>query len=257
VNAYAGRSESPAALIMGAGKHLAVAALVAAVAWRAGPSSLRPAVIPLTAFCLGGVISTVVQGKGFGYHYIPANAALFCLAAAAVLSLARGRAATTVRTALAVAISIIVCSWRPIAAESMSRPDPHSFGQVLERYTRSGDSVMVMSTMHVFPAILQMDRILVGRQSAFMLVMAWHADAASGSGSVQTGRVLRELADDIRKMQPAAVFVDRREISSPTRPGFHVAEFLKADPGLQRALESYQYAGEAQDFDVFLKRAGG
>jgi hypothetical protein len=257
VNAYAGRSASTAVLLMGAGKHVAVAALVAALAWRAGPSSLRPAVIPLAAFCLGGVISTVVQGKGFGYHYIPANAALFCLAAAAALSLARGRPATTVRTALAVAISIVVCIWRPIAAESMSRPDPHSFGQVLERNTRSGDSVMVMSTMHVFPAILQMDRILVGRQSAFMLRMAWHADATSGSGSVQTGRVLQELADDIRKLQPAAVFLDRREMFFPAPPGFRVAEFLEADPGIQRALASYQYAGDTREFDVFLRRAGG
>jgi hypothetical protein len=258
VNAYAGGSAWSAAVVAGAGLHLAVAALAAAVAWRAGPSSLRPAVIPLTAFCLGGIISAIVQGKGFGYHYIPANAALSCLAAAAVLGLARGRAAAPVRAALAVAISIVVCIWRPLAADSMSQPDPDSFGRVLAPYTRSGDSVMVMSTIHVFPPILQMDRILVGRQSAFMLRLALHADATAGSGSVQTGRVLQEIADDIRKIQPAAVFLDRREMPFSTSPGFHhVAEFLQADPGIRRALESYQYAGESHEFDVFLKRAGG
>ena len=257
VKAYGGRSGWPDVLIIRAGERLAVAALLAAVAWRAGPSSLRPAVIPLTAFFLGCLISTIVQGKAFGYHYIPADAALCCLAAAAGLGLARGRAAAPVRTALAVAISIIVCIWRPLAAESVSRADRYPFRQVLEPHTRSGDSVMVISTIYVFPVILQMDRILVGRQSAFTLAMARHADATGGRGSALTARALQEMADDIRTKQPAAVFLDRREMFFPTPPGFRVAEFLEADPEIQRALASYKYAGDTRDFDVFLKRAGG
>jgi hypothetical protein len=257
VNAYAGGSGSPKVLLIRAGERLAIVALVAAVAWRAGPSSLRPAVIPLTAFCLGALISTIVQGKAFGYHYIAPDAALMCLTAISVLALARGRAAAPVRTALAVAISIIVCVWRPMSAEAVNRPDRYPFRQVLEPYTRPGDSVMVMSTMYNFPPVLQMDRILVGRQSAFTLVMARHSDATSGRGSVQTGRVLREFADDIRKWQPAAVFLDRREIFFPYPPGFGIAEFLEADPEIHRALESYKYAGEAHGFKVFLKRPGG
>lgn len=257
VNAYAGRSAPPAVFLMGAGQHLAVAALFAGLAWGAGPSSLRPAVIPLTAFTVGGVIATIVQGKAFGYHYIPANAALSCLAAAAVLGLARGRAATPVRITLALAISIIVCIWRPLGAELMNRPDGHPFRRVLGQYTRAGDSVMAMSTLHVFPAALQMDRILVGRQSEFMLKMAWHADATSKSGGVHTARVRQEFADDIRRKLPAAVFLDRRRVLPPMPPGLHLADFLKADPALQRALEPYQYAGAAQEYEVFLKRGGG
>jgi hypothetical protein len=253
VNAYGGRPASPGVLIIRAGERLAVAALVATVAWRAGPASLRPAIIPLTAFCLGGLISTIVQGKAFGYHYIPADAALSCLTAAAVLGLARGRAAAPVRAGLTVAISIVVCLWRPLTAESVSRPDRYPFRQVLEPYTRPGDSVMVMSTFYVFPPLLQMDRLLVGRQSGFMLAMARHADATGGRGSVHTDRVLQQIADDIRTKQPAAVFLDRREIYYPNPPGVRIAEFLQADPAIRRALEPYKYAGETHGFDVFQK----
>ena len=256
VKAYGGFYALPEMLIIRAGERLALAVLLAAMAYRAGPSSLRPALIPLTAFCIGASISSIVQGKAFGYHYIPADAALSCLAAAAVLGLARERAAAPVRTALAVAISIVVCIWSPIAAVSVSRPDLYPFRQVLEPHTRSGDSVMVMTERFVFPVILQMDRVLVGRQSAFTLAMAQHADATSGQGPVRTARVLQEIAEDIRTKQPATVFLDGREIFFPTQ-GFRIAEFLKADPGIWRALESYKYAGKAQEFDVFLKRTGG
>lgn len=260
VRAYSGNAGLPSVVLIRAGERLVIAVLLAALAWRAGPSSLRPAVIPLTAFCLGALISTVVQGKAFGYHYIPADAALFSLAAAAALGLARGRVAAPVRATLAVAIAIILFVWRPIAAERVSRPERYPFRQVLEPYTRRGDSVLVMSTIYVFPATLQMDRMLVGRQSVGLLVLARYADAISGHDGVQTGRALRELADDIRKLEPAAVFLDRRETCYPCPPGYRVAEFLEADPRIHRALESYKLeshknAGEAQEFDVFVRRA--
>jgi hypothetical protein len=253
---YGAYDTSRSVLVIRAGERVLMALVLAGVAWRAGSPALRPVIIPLTAFCLGAVASTLAQGKGFGYHYIPSDAPLLFLAAAAVLALARGRAAPAVRAALAVTIAVSLCVWWPIYAARVSRPDGYTSRVVIEQYTRPGDGVMVLSTSSVFafPATLQLDRRLVGRQSALLLILALGADAPLERNGPQAGRVIQEMADDIRSARPAAVFIDRRVSCQGCPGGFSVAAFLEADSRIQRALESYRLAGVAQEFDVYLRR---
>ena len=116
---------------------------------------------------------------------------------------------------------------------------------------------MVLSTSSVFafPATLQLDRRLVGRQSALLLILALGADAPLGRDGPQAGRVLQEMADDIQTQRPAAIFIDRRVSCQGCPGGFSVATFLEADPRIQRALATYRLEGVAQEFDVFLPRS--
>jgi hypothetical protein len=259
LHGYGAYDTSRSVLLMRGSERILMALVLAGLAWRWGSPALRPVIMPVTAFCLGAVVSATAQGKGFGYHYIPADAPLLFLSAAAVLGVARGRAEAPVRGALAAMIAISLWVWWPAYAWRVSRLDGYGYTSrvAIEHYTRPGDGIMVLSTSSVFafPATVQLDRRFVGRQSALLLVLALAADAPLGRSGPQASRVLDEMAADIRTERPAAIFIDRRSSCQGCPAGFSVAAFVEGDARIQRALDPYARAGVAQDFDVFLPRS--
>ena len=253
---YAAIDTTPSVVVLRAIERLLLALPLAIIAWRAGPVTLRPAVAPIAALCLGSVAAAWVQGKGFGYHFLAADAALLFLVATAALALARGRAAASVRLVTAAAIAISAMAWRPLYAASVTRTDAYPFRRTLEQYARPGDPIIVLSTttLLIAPSALQLDLKNVARQSALFLALALRADAALGTGGAHARRVAREIAEDIRVRRPVAIFIDRSDPCFACPPGFRMDVVARTDPDIRKELDAYRYEGVAQNVDVYRRR---
>jgi hypothetical protein len=99
-----------------------------------------------------------------------------------------------------------------------------------------------------------MDRPLVGRASALLLILAFGDDAFHRQPGKQAGYIVQTIAEDIRTAGAAAVFIDRTEHCQACPPGFSVAGYLETDPRIQQALGAYARAGVMQNLDVFVRR---
>jgi hypothetical protein len=245
-----------AILFRRAGVRLLVFAVLAAVVWRLGPRSFRPALLPVTAFFIGALLSTILQGKAFGYHYIPADAALILLTGGATAGLVAGDRFQRLRPVAITVIVAVMIVWRPVHAWWISRPDAYPFRAVLSTYTDPGDAIMVMSLSptYVAPAAMQLDRVDVARQSAFLYVLARQADATLQTPGRLEGRVLRELADEIGTRRPRAIFLDRAAGCPTCPPGMGVAALLEGAPQIREALGAYEQVAVAMNFDVYRRR---
>ena len=243
-------------LIKRAALRLCVGAIATALSWRLGPNDLRPAIVPVAGFLVGALAAAMLQAKGFGYHYIPADTVLIFLATATAAGLASRDRFVRLRPALAAAIVTVMLAWRPLVAWHINQPHVYPFAQALQQYTRPGDAIMVLSTtaMYAQPATLRLDRVDVARQSAFVLMLARQADAARGTPGELAGRVVRELADEITRRQPAVVFFDRTAGCPACPPGEGIAAVLENDPEIRRALRDYDHVAVAMNFDVFARK---
>jgi hypothetical protein len=108
---------------------------------------------------------------------------------------------------------------------------------------------------YAFPAVLQSERTFGTRHhSALMFAVALRAEAEGyATGAAEQRRFVAEVAEDIVRRQPKAVFVDDQPSCVGCPPGFRLSTPFLADVELGRALAAYADRGLDRGFRVFTR----
>lgn len=260
---YSAYNEAPSVYMPRILDTLARASVLTGLALLTGKYSLRVLVWPAAAFTAGCLWAVALQHKGWAYHYLPADAGTLLLIALAIASVKARTAVWSVQaerawTTAAVTLIIALLFVWPARHTAWWKDNPlYSFRVTLDKYSRPGDGVIVMTTsiVHAHPSVLQTGRHFASRHlSALMLALALHAEARGyDAARVEEQRFLDDTAADIERNRPRAVFLDDSAFCHGCPPGFRASGYFFRDAGVRRALGGYLYRGVDRGFAVFTR----
>lgn len=261
---------------------VAAGAALALAACLLGPSpEARKFSVPL-AISVGAALAVyVLQGKGWSYHMVPALAPAALLCGLGLLSATRaaarglgGSADLILRDAAPALLLIAVGGYVGAAvarnvvriSDDSARATSSPFYRLIERETRPGDRVLVVSTSvaPAYPALVQSGRLPASRYFwTFPVALVNHREKGKrrGSGDAaphrmadQEARVLRELSEDLRASAPALVLIDHSGSCQGCPKRFDLFDYLTASGFVDRELRGYEMAGQVEGFVVYKPR---
>lgn len=239
----------------------AIAALVAYAGFRraVGPRVLADHLALATAGFLAAVL---LQGKGFGYHYLPAIGTAVLLLLTILFGRA-DRAPRVVRAAALVCVPLLLAGtvW-PFLGTAVRRArgilSPVDAAMVatarLVRDEAAGRPIAVLSPRlaDAFPLVPYS-----GATWALRLPNLWCIASAAAEGPAERWCV-RSVGEDLARSRPALVLVRRWSPAGPPDIGFDFMAPLRADSQVAAQLGSYERADSVADFVVYRRlEAGG
>ena len=260
----------------------ALVAVSGLVMSRGAPQVTRIRFETLAVAILAALSIYYAQGKGWGYHLIPAWGLAFLFAALQILALAdraaRPREAGVApregarRIVLAAAgIGIMLASAALTVVGQVNgrrewqrvRPTV----ETIEANSQRDEPVAFVSTdvRDAYPALIYSGRPAGTRYlQAFPIAMFYEgAHATPGHGfpyrrpgerSAEEDRFLSELGEDVRTRRPALVFVGRVQ-SQGCPPRFTVQEYLHQTGWFDRYMEDYELVSARGRLAVYVSRA--
>lgn len=239
----------------------------------------------LAVVAVAGVFSFFVQHKGWSYHAIPAEAAMF---AAAALFLAETSARSTlgskpsmvvtvpaqaVRSVLFVMVAGLTALVVLITTQSMVRRrvndviETKAIARALVEHTKPGDPVLFITTSadYAYPTVAQLDRRPGSRfLMTFPIALIYAGETTTpgqpfpyhGRGGVpmpEAERVFRRnLQDDIERRRPRLIAIDAHARCQACPDGFVIHEYLVRTGFIDEVLGSYRPAGQVDELMVYL-----
>lgn len=212
-------------------------------------------------------LGVYLTGKGWQYHWYPAEAiALALLAGSVGLAAARSqpahawaRAAILALVVPAVSMMDIVewcaLSGRDIAALRLVRTEGHD-----------REPVLVLSTWvhRSFPMINEVGATWAMRHPMLWQVAAFYADGSWKPGHFHRLAAMRpterrfvgEVAADFARNRPVLLLVDN-DPPTPSLRGFDFLAYLSLDPMFARTLADYEFVAFTTHFRVYRRRSTG
>ncbi len=251
-----------------------------------GQTRLRSLVRPLGLLILGSAAVFLLQHKGWSYHSVPARLWALLLAAlgsAMIGGLLRDRFGSWPRMLHRLRPGVAAAAWAttlPLLAYtavvgarpegSLPAPADHPYAQLVVRFTRPGDSVMILnsSVSPAFPMLLQLKRRAGTRYiSTVPLPLLYHfSQPAPGSALGhrldsrwldEEQRFLEDLREDVRRYHPKLILVNAKETCGRCPEGLGIARYLRVKGFLPQALESaYSSLGLFGEFEAYVRRSG-
>lgn len=239
----------------------------------------------LAVVAIAGVFSFFVQHKGWSYHAIPAEAAMFAVAA---LFLAETGARSTLGTKPSMVVttparavqSVLFVMAAGLASlvvflttQSMVRRrvndaiETKPIARSLVEHTKPGDPVLFIATHadYAYPTVVQLDRrpgsrflltfpialIYAGETAAPGQPFPYHG--RSGVPVPEAERVFRRnLQDDIQRRRPRLIAIDAHARCQGCPDGFVIHDYLMRTGFIDEALGSYRPAGQVDNLMVYL-----
>ena len=238
------------------------------LAW-ASPGA-RPLAAVLLPASLAVIVSVILQGKGFPYHWVPAYVAaatILALAAAALAAESGGagsggawrRAPHRRAPALLVALAVGALAWRAgvttdDAWETLERYPYHlSALRAIVEEAAPGQPVLSFWVAPGFPLVTYSSAEWGSSFSSHWLLPSMHQRELRGEDASATRRrVLEVLARDLEERRPGLLLIDR-EPRYNNLVGFDFLAFMRSDPAVSAALDRYRELGRVGAFLVLLR----
>jgi hypothetical protein len=242
------------------------------------PTGLKKDLVVIGCLMAGVTIMVMfAQGKGWGYHAIPAwfgasFASSFWLAEllkkwSGFISLPNTQQNTDrMASLLLVTVFAVACVMMPKGYVGSVKTPFHT----IETYTAKGDAVLCVgsSLLPAYPMLVQTERRAGSRFiSTFPISMLYQnstQDASEPSGykldqayTEEEARFLAELASDIATKQPKLILIDARS-SSRLPDGFLLPEYVVNSSELSGVLQDYSWVAAEKGFKILrLQAAAG
>lgn len=252
--------------------NLVVPAVLAVVVARKSPGPAARLGLGLFSGAVGAFAVFVVQKKGFSYHAVP-YAAMLMLSAGVTLAVEARRFAVWKSAApvsprvaaLLVAAAIVAWPVLPDAWPTRRRlAHENERREVIERLTRPGDPILVLSPtlMYAFPLAMMMERRPVTRFSNLLMLGGFYGAVRAEPGapfpyhtpqtaSEEERRFLADLSADVARDRPKIVMIEHRAWCQGCPPGFDVHDFFRASGFIESALSEYRLVGAIPEFVVY------
>lgn len=247
------------------GMYLGLAALAVVAARRMGVRTSAPALLWSAGF--GAYLALVAQGKGWGYHFVPARSLLFLSGGLATVLIGRALVSRLARhTTLSPArlVSVATIAVVAVLGGLMIRrtvninngPWPRQFAeltQLLQRERPAGTPLsMATLSLELFPAFPVVE--LLGGEWASRYSCLWTVPAIEAheraqndrgaDGTSERARLIAEIGEDLTNRRPTVVLVEESRSS--------VLDAVVAAGPVRDALRSYRLAGHVGKLGVWL-----
>jgi hypothetical protein len=224
------------------------------LAWSARDARPLAPVLLMAAVAVTG--SVILQGKGFPYHWLApyiATSVMLALAGAAIVRPRRG--AHRLLPALLLAGASVWMGWRAYAgtAASWERLERYPYylsalSELVETHA-PGEPVFSFWVAPGFPLVTYSSATWGSSFSSQWLLPSMNVRSRRGEDVSATRRfVLQAIARDLRSRRPGLLLIDR-EPRYNNLVGFDFLGFMRSDPAVGEALESY---GELTTVGSFL-----
>jgi hypothetical protein len=245
---------------------LPLSVLLALAVYAGFRRTLNQRVLPdlLAVAVAGFLLAVLLQGKGFGYHYLtPVGTAIVLMAVLVVLPAGYGilrRAAAVVAATCTVAI----CLW-PFLGATIRRAGGELSG--LDRWTMSaaayvrarapGQSVGVLSARltDAFPLMLYS-----GSDWAFRFPHLWFVpvfDTKQGRWELEAGAWCRRIvAEDLARRTPTLLLVREYQPDAPADIRNDYVKYLSQDPLFAVEFSKYDRVDDVGELAVYRRRGG-
>jgi hypothetical protein len=228
------------------------------LAWAAQPS--RPLAPVLFSVSLALVLSVVLQGKGFPYHWVPtyvATAAMLALAAAATAT--SGRWPHRVVPAVLLTGALVVFSWRAHATVDAAWQRLEGYPYYLSGFARivesaaPGEPVFSFWVAPGFPLVTYSSASWGSSFSSHWLLPSMRQRALRGEDVSSVRRfVLDAIAKDLAERDPGLLLVDLRPRYN-NLVGFDFLAFMRSDRVVAAHLERYEELTRVGEFLVLRR----
>ncbi len=219
---------------------------------------------PFLLAALGGVGAYLLQGKGFGYHWLPV---LVTALAGVVLLLASGGAGW--RRLLLVPLVLLplwigFLGWQQTRGTATAWPQARALAAVL----RPGEGVFGLNPelFPLFPAVTQADARWLGNEPAlWQLDGLYRADPAPEEATgfrpparqdATESALRRDLVQRFLASRPELVAVlDSSDAPAFGGSPFRYLDYFLADPDFAAAWQGYRLDVRIGDYDLYRRRA--
>ena len=230
---------------------------------------------PILAAVLGFLAVSVLQGKGYSYHYYPPLALAVLLVGLIALggsrSPARGAGLAEVLMVATLASLVLLVAVAQFGDSAACRGRPGRLNTPLGRMIRvvnqeaGGGPIFVFSPAVPagFPLVTYGRVGLSSRHPALWFLPAFHPRGFTGhSGRIEAmGEVERFLfdsvVDELLAGEPTLLFVDETERSRAFEGGcFRYLDYYALDPRFAGFLREYEPWTKVDDFRVYRRKSG-
>ena len=246
------------------------AALIAVLRGTRRHARLRHYLLALAAMAGMTLVMVFLQHKGWRYHRIPLDiAGLLCLAVLVSRGhrpSALGSRRFSVRNIFVVGtLGILLTVWFAGRTDALaSVPSFAALRQVVENRTQPDDRVLVVATSvyPAYPMLLQTGRRAGSRYAWSFPIALYYADAKPAAADrpiyrrrqeapAEERQFLRELDDDVHRLNPQLIIVLDDQGWSGLPAGFNVFDYLVYSGWTEDALAGYRELPGPEGWKVF------
>ncbi|MBA3495648.1 MAG: hypothetical protein H0T86_00905 [Gemmatimonadales bacterium] len=207
----------------------------------------------------GFLLAVVLQGKGFGYHYLPAiGTGIFLLLVMTVSRADRAGPLLRVATVTCAALILLGALWPFLQASArrargeLSPIDVSMLRAAAEvRALAAGRPIAVLSPRlaDAFPLVLYS-----GTMWALRVPHLWCIQARPGQVRSAAERwCVHAVGEDLARRQPPVVLLRRWSAAGPADLSFDFSRALREDKGFEHQFRSYGLTGTVSDFLVYRR----
>jgi hypothetical protein len=247
----------------------------------AGRSTAWKFAEPMALIALAAAVSFFLQHKGWPYHAIPAQAAMFVVAGLvggqSLLTVDSGRSWTravlgALRVALAMTLAGVTLGATALAIHSKTNQrlaewtSGSPVRKTIVRYTNPGDPVLAVSTSagRVYPMLTQLDRTPASRFLVAFPIPMFYVGVAGRIGQpfpyhmrgdtvpAEEASFRDDLRSDIVRARPKVILLDDRTGCEFCPKRFTVLDYLMRTGFIADAMGNYREAGRVEDFALYL-----
>lgn len=242
---------------------LPLSVLAALVAYLGFRQTVREKVLAdiLGLAAAGFLLAVLLQGKGFGYHYIPAIGMAILLLMVMLGRRADGSPPLMRATAVVCACLILAGAAWPFLNATTRRargelsPIDASMFETAGRVRRLavGQPIAVLSPRlaDAFPLVLYS-----GTQWALRLPHLWCLRVSSARGSYRAEQwCARAVGEDLGRIHPSLVLVRRWSPHGPVDLAFDFMKKLEADAEFERQFNAYNLTDSTSGFLIYRRAA--
>lgn len=240
--------DSPLSLVALAG------VLIAMLFARTPRARLRLHLLALSAVGCMAMLILFIQQKGFSYHWIPFDTAgLLCVALLVVVSSRRRAFSPWLAAAGCLVFGVAITVWFT-GREDVRRDSPEivNLRCLIESHTQTTDRVLVIAPTVApsHPLLLQTGRKPGSRYLCSFPINFFYGDTTATPGRpvyrrradapAEEQQFLRELEDDVIRLQPRLIIVGNSPSSRVLPQGFNTFDYLAYTGWVQDALAPYR-----------------
>lgn len=245
------------------------------IGWRHQSSVYRDILMLALLISIVGAITFWLQGKGWPYHRIPTVFGAIVTIAVVISSSDKleslcNRIASPVSKNKNMAVGIVTVA---IAIAIVGMTPKHYdaskvyFAKVFESYGTAGDAILILSGSVVpgYPALVQAQRRSGSRYLiSFVVPMLYSngiADPSSPHGyrlppewQKEEALFLSELSEDIVKLKPVLILVEKGETCLACPPGFSMLDYFTGNEKLMfRVNSNYTRVEDSTPYAIFKR----